>query len=197
MVEDRVLGALEAHSATADVFGPDELEALKHVADQVAFALDTAGLLETSRHGQEDLREIERQDVLRSWEPFLGAGALQYDVGEQGLPAGNTEMQVPLSLRDETIGSISLTSETDWSADQRSLVEAVATQAGLALENARLVEASQLSARREHMLAEITSKVWASTSIEGVLRTALQELAQALGADQASIELRAEQPDDE
>ena len=76
-------------------------------------------------------------------------------------------------------------------------MEAVATQAALALENARLVEVSQLSARREHMLAEITSKVWASTSIEGVLRTALQELAQALGADQATIELRAEQPDDE
>jgi GAF domain-containing protein len=197
VVEDRVLGVLEAHSDATDVFAPDELDTLKRVADQVAIALDTARLLETSKHSQEDMRAQERQDVLRSWEPLLGAGALQYDVGEQRPPASSPEMVIPLSLRDEAIGSITLTSETDWSVDERSLVEAVATQAGLALENARLVEVSQLSARREHVLAEITSKVWASTTIEGVLRTALQELGQALGADQATIELRAEHPDDE
>lgn len=197
VVADRALGVLEVHSDATDAFGPEEIDALRHVADQVAIALDTARLLETSRQSGEDPRALERQDVLRSWEPLLGAGALQYGVGEEGLPTSSPQMEIPLSLRDETIGSISLTSGTDWSADERSLVEAVATQAALALENARLVEVSQLSARREHLLAEITSKVWASTSIEGVLRTGLQELAQALGADQATIELKAELPDEE
>ena len=69
-------------------------------------------------------------------------------------------------------------------------MEAVATQAALALENARLMEASQLAASREHTLAEITAKVWGAATLEGVLRTAVQELAQAFGADRAIIELR-------
>ena len=71
-------------------------------------------------------------------------------------------------------------------------MEAVATQAALALENAQLVEASQLTARREHMLAEITGKVWASPTIESILGTAVEELGQALDAEQASIELKME-----
>jgi GAF domain-containing protein len=137
------------------------------------------------------------QVVQRAWESLLGSGTLQYDVGEEASREGSREIEIPLSLRDEAIGSISLTSETDWSADQTSLVEEIATQAALALENARLVEESQLSARREHVIADITAKVWASPSIDGVLRTALQELAQALGADQASIELRSGMPDDQ
>ena len=197
VVEDRLLGALELHSAATHAFGAEALDALMGLADYVALALETATALESSRQGQEDRAVLEPRDGGRYWEPDLGAGALHYEVGEHGLPGSSLQMDIPLSLRDEAIGSISLTSESDWSADERSLVEAVATQAALALENAQLVEVSQLSARREHMLAEITSKVWASTSIEGVLRTALQELAQVLSADQATIELRAEQPDDQ
>jgi GAF domain-containing protein len=197
VLEDRLLGALELHSAAADAFGTEALDALTRLADYVALVLETATLLESSKRSQEDRAALEPQDGRRLWEPVLGPGALHYEVGEDGLPGSSLRMEIPLSLRDEAIGSISLTSESDWSADERSLVEAVATQAALALENARLVEVSQLSARREHMLAEITSKVWASTSIEGVLRTALQELAQALRADEATIELRAEQPDGE
>ena len=195
VVDDRLLGALELHSAAIDAFGAEALDALMRLADYVALALETATLLESSRRSQEDRAALEPEDGRRSWEPVRGAGALHYEVGEDALPGSSMQMEIPLSLRDEAIGSISLTSESNWSADERSLVEAVAAQAALALENARLVEVSQQSARREHMLAEITSKVWASTSIEGVLRTALQELARALRADQATIELRAEQRD--
>ena len=126
----------------------------------------------------------------------MGAASIEYESGEPDLPDNASEIKVPLSLRDEEIGTISLAADTDWSAEERGLVEAVAAQAALALENARLMEASQFAASREHTLAEITAKVWGATTLDGVLRTAIQELAQAFGADRGTIELRAETNDE-
>jgi GAF domain-containing protein len=103
---------------------------------------------------------------------------------------------VPLSLRDQIIGEINLAAEGDWTPEQRNLVEAIATQAALALENARLVEATQSTAQREHLLAEITGKVWSSPTREGILRTAVGELAAALGAERATIELTTDTSND-
>ncbi len=124
-------------------------------------------------------------------------GPCSIEFGDPGSPRPNASMEIPLSLRDQEIGTISLGGDLEWSPEQRGIVEAVAAQAALALDNARLVEMSQLSARSEHMLAEITSKVWASTTVDGVLRTALVELAQALGAAEGTIELASQETDDD
>jgi hypothetical protein len=39
------------------------------------------------------------------------------------------------------------------------------------------------------MLAEINSKMWASTTLDGVLQTAIKELGRRLDASSASIKL--------
>ena len=87
------------------------------------------------------------------------------------------------------IGQITLESGSDWSGDQKNLVDAVATQAAIALENARLVSESRQIAVRERMLAEINSRIWASTTIDAVLQTAVKELGRRLDASSATIEL--------
>jgi len=66
----------------------------------------------------------------------------------------------------------------------------VATQAAIALENARLVNESRQIAVRERMLAEINSRIWASTTIDSVLQIAIKELGRRLDASSASIELK-------
>jgi len=68
-------------------------------------------------------------------------------------------------------------------------VDAVATQAAIALENARLVSESRQIALRERMVAEINSKIWTSATIDGVLQTAIKELGRRLNASSATIEL--------
>ena len=70
------------------------------------------------------------------------------------------------------------------------MIEAIASQAALALENARLVEESQLAAHHERLVADITGKVWASTTIDGILQTAVKELGRALNASEAVVELK-------
>jgi len=69
------------------------------------------------------------------------------------------------------------------------LIEAVATQAVLALENARLLEDSQQTALRERLTADIANKIWASQNIDSILQTTIRELGRALRADEATIEI--------
>ncbi len=106
---------------------------------------------------------------------------------------------MPIRLRDQVIGSLMLdpnpngaadgASRHDWSAEELALIEAVTSQAALALENARLLEETRRKANLEHTAATITSKLWASADIETILRTALQELGSTLGASEGLIEL--------
>jgi GAF domain-containing protein len=193
IVGDRVIGALDVQSTKAGAFAPTDIVTLQGMANQVAIAFENARLFAESRQAVGDLEAIQRQYVASSWKPLMQDERLDYRLGEEEVPPDSSELHIPLALRDEIIGAINLSSESDWTPEQRNLVEAVATQAALALENARLVEASQTLARREHQLAEITTKVWASPTVEEVLRTALAELGGALGADRATIELRVDQ----
>ncbi len=196
MVGDRVLGALDVQSTKAGAFGSQEVDTLQAMANQVAIAIENARLFQSSRRSLAELQAVQRQYVLGAWKPLSGDQDLQYKVGEEDLSPNAVNLEVPLALRDEIIGQISLAGETDWTPEQRNLVEAVATQAALALENARLVEQSQLSAGREHLLAEITGKVWASTTVEGIMQAAVRELGRALDLQEATIELKMDDHDE-
>jgi GAF domain-containing protein len=188
IVGDRVLGALDVQSTSPGAFGPAEIDTLQGMANQVAIAFENARLFYEARSNLEELEAIQRQYIASAWQPLAERKDLQYSLGDEELSSKSTEIEVPLALRDQVIGAINLSSETDWTPDQRSLVEAIATQAALALENARLVESTQSTAQRERLLAEITGKVWSAPTRDGVLRTALSELGKALGAEHATIE---------
>lgn len=98
-------------------------------------------------------------------------------------------IDVPLKLRDQIIGHLQLEGLQDWSPDERNLIEAVATQASLALENARLLDESQQIASQERLHSEITSKIWASVTLDGILQTTIKELSRAFSVSEGSIHL--------
>ena len=90
---------------------------------------------------------------------------------------------------DQIIGQINMSSLDEWTPEQKNLIESIAAQAALALENARLVEESQSIAIRERLANEVTSKVWASTTIDSILQTTVRELGRALEAAEVDIEV--------
>ncbi len=190
IVGDRVLGALDVQSTKAGAFGPQEIDTLQGMASQVAVALENARLFANAQKSLEEMESIQRQYVAEAWRPVAATQGLEYQLGEEEPGAKHPHVEVPLALRDEVIGKIDLAGETEWTPEQKNLIETVATQAALALENARLVEESQAVAQREHQLAEITSKIWTATSIDGILQTALRELGQALELNEGTIELK-------
>jgi GAF domain-containing protein/HAMP domain-containing protein len=186
---DRVLGALNVQSTRAADFGTQVIDTMQNMIAQVAIALENAHLFQEARERIKELRAIQQQYLLEGWGSLsLNKEELEYAVGESN-EANSQKFVTSISLRDQIIGQIALEGTSDWSSDQKNLIDAVAAQAAIALENARLVNESRQIAVRERMLAEISSRIWASNTVEAVLQTAIRELGRRLDTSSASIKL--------
>jgi GAF domain-containing protein len=195
IVGDRVLGALDVQSKQEAAFYSDDIETLQGMANQVAIAIENARLFQETQRNLEELRVAHRHYLAEAWaETGRESGQYEYVAGNE--PADQTQknetVSVPLVLRDQTIGRLSLEGGQEWTPEERTLIESVATQAALALENARLLEESRQLALRERLAAEIIGKIWSSSNADIILQTAIKELGRALRADEAIIEIKPE-----
>jgi GAF domain-containing protein len=191
---DRVLGALEVQSTKPDDFNPDMVETLKNMAGQVTIALENARLFQEAERNILELRAIQQQYLLTGWSGFSGAAEeLEYAVGDES-DTESRKIEVPISLRDQVLGNIRLEANAEWTPEQKSLVDAVAAQAAIAVENARLVGETRQAAVRDRMLAEINSRIWASATIDAVLQTVVKELGRRLDASHVTVELTMDEP---
>lgn len=195
-VGDRVLGALNVQSTKAADFGVDVIETMQNMAGQVAVALENARLFQEAQQSIAELRSIQKQYLLEGWTSIKSYSEdLEYGIGEPG-DSANQVMKSSIILRDQILGQITLEGRDEWTPEQQSLVDAVTTQAAIALENARLVSESRQIALRERALAEINSKVWSTATIDGILQTVVRELGRRLDVSNASIELSLDDEND-
>ena len=189
MVGDRALGALDVQSTRESDFGPQVIETMQNMAGQVAIALENARLFQEAQQIIKEMRAVQQQYLLQGWQGLSEENEkLEYGIGDEE-DENSSKLEVSISLRDQILGQIMLESQAEWTPDQQSLVDAVATQAAIALENARLVSESRHIALRERMATEINSKIWSSATIDGVLQTVVKELGRRLDASSATIEL--------
>jgi len=150
--------------------------------------------------------ERTRPDVARLDEATMPEGASELD---QAIEAAMAQRQavvqsggrdgteqaalvVPISLRGQALGALGL-HETEgkrqWTDDEIALIEAVADQMALAIENARLLEDTQQRAEREQTLSEMTARFTRSLDIDTLLQTAVHDLGQLLHVDEISVYL--------
>jgi GAF domain-containing protein len=197
MVGERVLGALNVQSNKEADFGPHVIETMKSMVGQVALTLENARLYQEAQQIIKEMRAVQKQYLLEGWSGFSEeSNKLEYRLGDD-LDENARRLEIPISLRDQVLGEILLEGKDEWTPDQQSLVDAVATQAAIALENARLVSESRQIALRERMAAEISSKIWTSATIDSVLQTAVKELGRRLDASTATVELQLDDPSGE
>jgi GAF domain-containing protein/HAMP domain-containing protein len=189
---DRVIGALNVQSTREADFGPQVIETMQNMGSQVAIALENARLFQEAQVVIREMQAVQQQYLIEGWDRFSSENeSMEYIVGDE-IPEESERMEVNINLRDQILGQITLEGRKDWTFEQQTLVDAVARQAAIALENARLVQESHQVAVRERMLAEINSKIWSAATIDGVLQTVVKELGRRFDASQASIELALE-----
>ena len=131
-----------------------------------------------------DVALPEAEQAIAQRETFVQSGA--------GDGTGQAALVTPISLRGQVIGALGLQEAEggrQWTEDEIALIEAIADQMALAIENARLIEETQRRAERERLLAEISARVRASTDVDTILRTAVRELGRALRASDGLIRL--------
>lgn len=194
MVGKKVLGALSAITTEVRTFTQQDIDTLQNMANQIAIGLENARLFQETNRNLQEMQSLQKQYLQTAWlKPSLSTQDFHYSVGDKSETGTSDVLNVPLILRDQEIGSITLESHEVWDPEEKAWVEAVAAQAALALENARLLEEGQSMATRERLAAEISGRIWHSTTMDGVLQTALQELGNILDASEATIELDVEQ----
>ncbi len=191
---DRVLGALNVQSMKEADFTAEVIETMQNMAGQVAIALENARLFQEAQQIIKEMRAVQQQYLMKGWQGFTNDNNnLEYAVGDE-IRENAKVIEVPIKLRDQILGQIVLEGNEEWTGDQQSLVDAVAKQAAIALENARLMSETRQAAVRDRMLAEINSKIWSAATIDSILQTTVKELGRRLDASQATIELTLEDP---
>ncbi len=197
MSGDQVFGAMTVQSAQQEAFDEDDVIVLQGIADSLATALQNARLFQQEQSNLEEIRALNRQYVVQAWVKG-GQAAAQTEYafvnpqleGRSHAPATGdyAPIDVPLTLREQVIGNISLDVERNsLLPEDLELIEQVATQAALAMENVRLLEETQRRAGQERLVADIVQKARSTTDVDTILRTTLNELGRALGAADGNI----------
>ncbi|MFZ5909577.1 MAG: GAF domain-containing protein [Chloroflexota bacterium] len=190
IIGDRILGALDVQSTQEAAFSQQDIETLQNMTNQVAIALENAHLFQETQRNLQELRNIQRQYLRQAWgESNLPRGETTLSIGDDTETDNEHAVEIPIALRDQVIGKIRLERGENVTPEEQTWMQAIATQTALALENARLLEETQNIANREKTIADISNKIWTSTTMEGILQTAIRELGITLDATEATIEL--------
>jgi transcriptional regulator with GAF, ATPase, and Fis domain len=167
--------------------------------------MESARLFDTTRRSLMEAETLYRQYVQEAWNRLPQDGQL---TGFRYTPRGalplssaaelpltsrgngsHPPLVVPIKLRGEVIGNLVVQNSkaAGWTPEQMELVQAVADRVALSAENARLFDETSRRAERERLVTEITSRIRSTNDPQEMIRTALEELRNALGATDIEI----------
>ncbi|MBW8011712.1 MAG: GAF domain-containing protein [Chloroflexi bacterium] len=192
---EEAIGAITIQSSEQQAFDEDDITVLQSIADSLTTSIRNAELYQQIENNLEDISTLNRQYFSKAWSDVVRSGiTLSYTTEadnyseDEKLP---DPLKVPLTLRGEQIiGNITLESERgEWTAEELDFIEAVSTQAALALENARLLEETQLRATHERLLSDISGSLRETLDMDSVLQTAVREIGLKMGINEVEVRM--------
>jgi GAF domain-containing protein/HAMP domain-containing protein len=216
IVGEELLGVLDVQSIEPAAFTEQDVATLQVLADQVAIAIHSARLLQQLEQVLEEERQEYGEISHQTWREQIrgqanrGFSRTQGGVipireirdekarkiiagGEATIDKDNSAaLYVPVKVRGVVIGVLKLTRAEQggsWTGDDLELTEKLAEQLGVALESARAYQITQISAQRDKVLAEISTRVRETLDVETILRSASEEVRRALNIPKVVIQL--------
>ena len=199
-VRGKVIGVLDIHSEKTQAFSLQDAEIMQTLADLITISIDNVRLINETKILVSQLEANTTLQTKQTWSKLTSRHTPAYQYTPAGVrpifPSGKKEnrdgLKIPLILHGQKIGAINLLRKghsAAWSERERNLIEKIADQVSLALENSRLVDEAQKNALRDQMIANISSRVRETLDVESVVRTAATELRRVFDLKEAEISI--------
>jgi GAF domain-containing protein len=191
-----------------------ELRIGQSVASLAAIAIENQRLFDEMQRVLKEVDAINRHLTGEAWSTALRrarrSGVLRIGSGltdDEPLPemveafetrsvvlrergAAEMTVAVPLMLRGIPIGVMHLRAPArSWDDDMAAMVTRIADHVAQSVENARLLEETEVRFARERALHESTDKVRRGTDVERIVQTAAEELARHLNASRVAVQV--------
>ena len=195
LIRNKVLGVLDIQSDKSLAFVMEDIDVLQTVADQIAIAIENARLFDESQATLTQLEAVSAVRTREAWGQILTGKSRVFTYTPLGLraekssrPVANST-EIPLALRGQRIGSISITRKGDAALNkiEEELIAEVANQAGLAVDNLRLLEEATQRAKQEQVVGKLASRFSQSLNVDTLLQTAARELGQLPDVSEVSV----------
>jgi GAF domain-containing protein len=215
-----ILGALDIQSVKADAFSQDDVPILQVLADQLATAVQNARMLRDTQEALITARKATGEVSKRGWHTLLQDSEMygyisqthgelvqikdsldektKSDLKISGpiFSEDRRTVTLPIVVRGQTTAMMRLAKPSHiepWTSDEITDIELLATQISNALESARLFSDAQRRAAQEEAIGEVTAKISATSSIDAILRSTVQELGHRFGDTELVLELETDQ----
>jgi len=209
-IGEDIVGALDVQSIEESAFSESDINVLSLLAEQVSRAIENARLFDQARISLAESEALYRQYLRQAWNRlpkeqnlagfrYNSRGTFPIEVSPKTVDEANEgtldtleekrSLSVPISIRGETLGSLSIQipDEEIIDEDQLDLIHAVAERVAFSAENARLFEEITRRAERERLVSDITVKIRNTNNPDAMIQTALAELKTALGATKVEL----------
>jgi len=194
---------LDIQSDKPQAFLLEDLDVLETLSDQVAIAIENARLLDESQATLVQLEALTAVRTRQAWGQKLSGRRRVFTYTPLGLrsekpsqPASNS-VEIPLTLRGQKIGTISIARRGDETLNrvEEEIITEVANQAGLAIDNIRLLEDATQRAKQEQVVGRLASRFGQSLNIDSLIQTAARELGQLPDVSEVSVFIGNESPE--
>ena len=210
---NKVIGVLDVQSDQPLAFSQDDVAIMQVMADQLATSIERARLLDEVERNLKELETAYGRYTREGWQKLGGSGLLvnrgyrfnniriesinempketsgNAEKSNLNGTNGNNSITIPIKLRGQKIGVINAKLKEGYSRRTISALEAVTERLAVALESARLYEEARSRADREQAISQVTTRISASTEIEAILRTTVEEIGKSLGNSEVSIQI--------
>lgn len=195
LIRNKVLGVLDIQSDRPQAFSMDDIDVLQTLSDQIAIAIENARLLDETQAAIMQLEALTSIRTHEAWVQKLQEHGRAFTYTPLGLRAEkipqnkDNTISTPIILRGRKIGNISIARKGDgkWSRLDEGLLDEVASQVGLAVDNIRLLEEATQRAQQEQTVGKLAAQFSQSLDLDTLLQTAARELGQLPDVSEVSV----------
>ncbi len=205
IVGPSLIGVIDVQSTEAEAFAEEDVRALEAIAGELAIALENARLLSQTAEEIEEAEGVFQGRARQSWARFaqsgiptvfrVGAGdgvfhGASHELSQLAVAGGRTarspdgmEVAVPVLVRGEAIATIAARRPPEvepWNDDDIGLIEAAASQVGLALESARQYAEEQRRVAELEVVNRVSQAVSQLLRLDSLYRVVHAQMVQVL-----------------